>query len=174
MLNRNNISFHSKGVSSLGITLLFLGALFLAGYPSDGGGAGANKNQEPASTELNLYDSITFDIQLSSSLAAKLPAVTVKLIAPFSVNNIPERIDKWLNAVRKYGGKVELKPDPDYPASRNFGLILDLLEKVYDVAKEMLIYSNAENYNVDVLYKPASGEVTKFVFTLKKDVSAQH
>jgi hypothetical protein len=174
MLNRNNISFHIKGVSSLGITLLFLAALFLAGYPSDGGGAGANNNQEPAGTELNLYDSITFDFQLSSSLAAKLPAVTVKLIAPFTVNDIPERIDKWLNAVREYGGKVELKPDPDYPASRNFGLILDLLEKVYDVAKEMLIYSNAENYNVDVLYKPASGEVTKFVFTLKNDVSAQH
>jgi hypothetical protein len=171
MLNRNNISFHIRGVSSLWITLLFLGALFLAGYPSDGGGAGANTKQEPASTELNLYDSITFDIKLSSTLAAKLPAVTVKLIAPFTVNNIPERIDKWLDSVRKYGGKVELKPDPDYPASRDFGVIFDLLNKAYDLAKEMLVYSNAEKYNVDVLYKPGSGEVTKFVFTLKEGVN---
>jgi hypothetical protein len=171
MLNRNNISFHIRGVSSLWITLLFLGALFLAGYPSDGGGAGANTKQEPASTELNLYDSITFDIKLSSTLAAKLPAVTVKLIAPFTVNNIPERIDKWLDSVRKYGGKVELKPDPDYPASRDFGVIFDLLNKAYDLAKEMLVYSNAEKYNVDVFYKPGSGEVTKFVFTLKEGVN---
>jgi len=170
MLNRNNISFHIKGVSSLWFTLMFLGALFLAGYPSDGRGAGANNNQEPASTELNLYDSITFDIKLSSSLAAKLPAVTVKLIAPFTVNNIPERIDKWLDSVRKYSGNVELKPDPDYPASRDIGLIFDLLKKAYNLAKETLIYSHAKNYNVNVFYKPGSGEVTKFVFTLKEGV----
>jgi hypothetical protein len=170
MLSRNNISFHIKEVSSLWFTLLFLGALFLAVYPSDGGGAGANDNHEPASTELSLYDSITFDIKLSSTLAAKLPAVTVNVIAPFTANNIPERIDKWLDSVRKYGGTIEVKPDPDYPASRDFGLIFDLLSKAYDLAKEMLIYSNAENYNADVLYKPASGEVTRFVFTLKEGV----
>jgi hypothetical protein len=171
MLNRNNALFHIRGGSSLWITPLFLGALFLAGYPGDGHGAGANNNQKPTSTELSMYDSITFDIKLSSTLAAKRPAVTVMVIAPFTVNSIPERIDKWLDSVRKYGGKVELKPDPDYPASRDFGLILDLLNKAYDLAKEALIYSNAKNYNVDVLYKPGSGEVTKFVFALKEGVT---
>jgi hypothetical protein len=169
MLKRNNVSFHIKGSSRLWITSLVLGTLFLAGYPSEGG-AGANNNQEPTSTELGMYDSITFDIKLSSTLAAKRQTVTVLVIAPFTVNNIPERIDKWLDSVRKYGGKVELRPDPDYPASRDFGLILNLLNKAYDLAKEMLIYSNAKNYNVDVLYKPGSGEVTKFVFALKEGV----
>jgi hypothetical protein len=171
MLKRDNISLPIKGGSSLCIPLLFLAVLFLAGYPGDGA-AGASNNQKPAGTELSLYDSITFDIKLSSTLAAKRPAVTVMVIAPFTVNNIPERIDKWLDSVRKYGGKVELKPDPDYPVSRDFGLILDLLNKAYDLAKEMLIYSNAKNYNVDVLYKPGSGEVTRFVFTLKEGVQS--
>mgnify|MGYP001820813482 FL=1 len=92
------------------------------------------------------------------------------MIAPFTTNDIPERIDKWFSAVLKYGGEVELKPDPDYPATREFGLIFDLLNKVYDLAKETLIYSNAQNYNVDVLYKPGSGEVTRCVFTLKEAV----
>lgn len=170
MLNWNNISFHIKGVSSLWITPLFLGVLFLTGYPGAGSAADASNKQQPAGTELDLYDSITFDIKLSSTLVAKPPAVTVKLIAPFTVNNIPERIDKWLDSVRQHGGKVELKPDPDYPASRDFGLILGLLNKAYDLAKERLIYSHAKNYNVDVLYKPGSGEVTRFVFTLKEGV----
>ena len=168
MLNRNNMFFHSTRGDSLWTTLLLSGALCLAAYASESSGAGANDMQEPASTELSLYDSITFDTKLSSSLAAKLPVVTVNVIAPFTANNIPERIDKWLNAVNKYGGRVELKPDPDYPASRNFGLIFDLLNNVYDLAKEMLIYSNAENYNLDVLYKPGSGELTRFVFILKE------
>ena len=170
MLTRNRVSSPTKGIFCLLMSLLSLGALFLAGYPSDGGGAPANNNHEPASTELGLYDSITFDLKLSSALAAKRPTVIVKLIAPFTVNNIPERIDKWLDSVRKYGGVVELKPDPDYPASRDFGLIFGLLSKAYDLAKEMLIYSHARNYNVDLLYKPGPGEVTKFVFTLKEDV----
>ena len=170
MLNWNNISFHIKGVSGLWIIPLFLAVLFLTGYPGAGSAADANNKQQPAGTELDLYDSITFDIKLSSTLAAKPPAVTVKLIAPFTVNNIPERIDKWLDSVRQHGGKVELKADPDYPASRDFGLILGLLNKAYDLAKERLIYSHAKNYNVDVLYKPGSGEVTRFVFTLKEGV----
>jgi len=170
MLNRSNIAFHIKGVSALWITPLFLAVLFLAGSPGAGSAADANNKQQPTGTALDLYDSITFDIKLSSTLAAKPPAVTVKLIAPFTANNIPERIDKWLDSVRKHGGIVELKPDPDYPASRDFGLILGLLNKAYDLAKETLIYSHARNYNVDVLYKPRSGEVTRFVFTLKEGV----
>ena len=171
MLNRNNISFQFKGVSSFWITPLILaGALLLACYPGDGRGADASDNHEPASTELNLYDSITFDIKLSRALAAKPPVVTVTSIAPFTTNNIPERIDKWLDAVRKTGGTVALKPDPDYPASRDFRLIFDLLSQAYDLAKEMLIYSHAKHYNVDILYKPGSGEVTRFVFTLKAGV----
>ena len=171
MLGRNNISFQFKGVSSFWISPLILAGTFLLGcYPGDGRGADANDNHEPASTELNLYDSITFDIKLSRALAAKPPVVTVTSIAPFTTNNIPERIDKWLDSVRISGGTIELKPDPDYPASRDFGLIYELLNKAYDLAKEMLIYSHAKNYNVDVLYKPGSGEVTRFVFTLKQGV----
>ena len=167
MLKLNNISFHIKGDPGLWITPLLLCALLMASYPSDSRGADTNSQEEPTDTELALYDSITFDIRLSGALAAQPPLFTVKVIAPFTVNNIPERIDKWLHSVRKHGGNVELKPDPDYPANRDFGLIVDLLTKAYNLAKEMLLYRNAENYNVDILYKQDSGEVTKFLFTLK-------
>ena len=167
MLNRKNNLFVITWASGLSITPLFLGALLLAGYSSSSYGTDANSQREPTDTELALYDSVTFDIRLSSALAAQPPLVTVKVIAPFNVNNIPERIDKWLHSVRKYGGNVELKPDPDYPASRDFGLIFDLIRNSYNLAKETLLYRNAENYNVDVLYKQGSGEVTKFIFILK-------
>ena len=167
MLNRNNRSMRCQGAARRAITLLLWGML-LAGCPGAWGGAG--EKPEPAGAEIALYDSVTFDIKLSSSLATRLPVVTVPVIAPFTVNDIPERIDKWLDSVRRTGGTVTLKPDPAFPASRNFGLITDLLSKVYDLAKEMLIYRHAEHYDVDVLYQPGSGTVTRFVFRRQEGV----
>jgi hypothetical protein len=168
MFDRNSLSFPVNRVACPWITPLLLAAFFLAAFTTDSRAADPDTRQAADGAELSLYDSITFDIKLSSALGKKLPAVTVRSVAPFTLNQIPERIDKWLDAVRKHGGQIELKPDPDYPASRDFGLIYDLLSKAYDLAKEALIYRKAENYNVDVLYKPASGEVTRFVFTIKE------
>ncbi len=170
MLYGGHVPYPIKVTSSLWVTPLVLAAVLLAGYSGDGCGADTNSQQERADTELVLYDSITFDIKLSGALAAQPPIVTVRVIAPFTANNIPERIDKWLDSVRKHGGNVEVKPDPDYPVTRDFGVIFDLINKAYNLVKEMLLYSNAENYNVAVLYKQNSGEVTKFVFTLKEGV----
>ena len=170
MINWNSISLYFRWVSNQSIILFFFGALLLAGYSINGYGVNADTTQEERpSAELDLFDSIAFDFKLSRSLAAKKPVVTVKSIAPFTVNDIPERIDKWLTSVSKYGGKVDLKPDPNYPPSRDLGgMIFELFIKAFDLTKEMLMYRYAENYNVDIFYKPGSGEVTRFVFTLKE------
>jgi len=122
---------------------------------------------------VELFDSMAFDYKLSRLMADQQPVITVTTIAPFTVNNIPQRIDKWLSSVSEHGGEVELKIDPEYPPTRDFGLVFDLIKKVFDFAKEVFIYKNAENYNVDVLYKPATGEVTRFVFTLKRNVESE-
>jgi len=170
MINSHNISHCFMWLSNQSITLFFLGVLLLAGFASNGYGANADIPQEQSMAELDLFDSIAFDYKLSRSLAAKPPLVTVKSIAPFTVNEIPERIDKWLYSVSNYGGKVDLKPDPNYPPSRDFGsgIIFELFDKIFDLTKELLMYRYAKNYNVDILYKPGSGEVTRFVFTLKE------
>jgi hypothetical protein len=157
--------------SHLWMILLLMGSLFMAGCATTGGGG--TQSQGKPQAQLDLFDSISFDSQLSNSLSAKLPMVTVRVIAPFTANNIPERIDKWMSAVRKYDGKIELKPDPDYPSSRSFGMIFDLLKTVFNLAKDILIYSKAENYNLDLYYKDGSGEVTKFVFVRKEGVSVE-
>ena len=172
MINKNTIFHHFRRVLNQSITLIGLSVLLLAGYASNGYGANTILAQEQANTELDLFDSIAFDFKLSRSLSAKQPVVTVKSIAPFTVNDIPERIDKWLYAVSNNDGIVDLKPDPDYPLNRDFGsgIIFELLNKVFDLTKEMLMFRYAKNYNVDILYKPGSGEVTKFVFTLKEDL----
>ena len=174
MRHRDNSLFRIVDTFSLWLMPLFLAALFPVVFPSDSRGESEFDNLEPISSELVLYDSITFDAKLSSTLGTRMPIVTVNVIAPFSANNIPERIDKWLDSVQKYGGQVALKPDPDYPPNRGLGLILNLLSKVYDLAKEVLIYSSVKNYNVDVLYKPANGEITKFVFQLKEGIKSSN
>jgi len=161
MVSQGRISFHIHWMSRQWFTAFLLGALFLNGYPM---------NCHAESPILNLYDSVTFDYKLSQLMAEKQPVITVKPIAPFNVNNIPERIDKWLGYINEYGGQVELKPDPDYPPNRDFGIIFDLIKKVFNFAKEIFIYKNAEDYNVDVFYKPDSGDITRFVFTLREGV----
>jgi hypothetical protein len=46
----------------------------------------------------------------------------------------------------------------------------EIVKKVYDLSHDYMTYRNAENYNVDILYKPGTGEITKFVFTQKEGV----
>jgi hypothetical protein len=161
MVSQSRIVFHIHWVSRQWVTALLLGALFLIGYPI---------NSHAESSSLELFDSIAFDHKLSRLMAAEQPTITVITIAPFTVNNIPERIDKWLSSISEYDGEVELKPDPDFPPTRDFGTIFDLINRVFDLAKEMFIYKYAEDYNVVVYYKPESGDVTRFVFTLKEGV----
>jgi hypothetical protein len=161
MVSHSLISFHTPWVFRQWFTALLLGALFLIGYPVNG---------RADSSTLSLYDSITFDHKLSRLMADKQPTITVTAIAPFTVNSIPERIDKWLSAVSEHDGEVEVMPDPDFPPTRDFGIIVDLINKIFDFAKELFIYKYAEDYNVVVYYKPESGDVTRFVFTLKEGV----
>lgn len=161
MVSQSRIAFHSHWLSRQWLTALLLGTLFLIGYPI---------NSHADSAALELFDSIAFDHKLSRLMAAQQPVITVVTIAPFTVNKIPERIDKWLSAVGEYEGEVELKPDPDFPPTRDFGIIFDLINKVFDLVKDIFIYKYAEDYNVVVYYKPASGDVTRFVFTLKEGI----
>jgi hypothetical protein len=131
---------------------------------------GDAKPQSAAATPaIEFYDSAVFDEKLGQALTDNAPVVEVKTISPFSVNQIPQRLDVWLSAaVHEYGGKVETKPDPAYPQSKAIiGEIIDLVVSVYDAVKKKTTYGAAENYNLTVYYKPGTGTVTKMVFTHK-------
>jgi hypothetical protein len=121
--------------------------------------------------ELPFTDTTGFDYRLSASLEARQERVDVFFPALITLNNIPERIDKWLSQVEKFGGKVEIQAEPE--AGR--GLITELFSifiKAFEVAEERLIYAPAKDYNVLITYKANTGIITKMAFVRKAGVLA--
>jgi len=119
-------------------------------------------------TAINFFDSEVFDIKLGLSLRKKLESVDIKVITPFSTNNIPKRLDKWLSAVSRNGGKVDVQADPAFMKTRGIiSEIVDLIFSLYDGAKELAFYNATDNYDVVLYYKPADGMVTKLIFSLR-------
>lgn len=143
--------------------------------PSTVGSAPAATTPGPAGIPagaLSFFDSGSFDNKLSSTLRAGDPEVYITFAEPLTVNRIPPRLDKWLAAVEKYGGKVELKPEAT--GSRGIlGAVIDLILGIYDMAKEKILYGPAEKYNVDIFFQQGTGVVTKMVFVRKPNVAPE-
>ncbi len=119
--------------------------------------------------EVQFLDTTGFDYKLSASLEAKQEQVDVLFPAVITLNNIPERMDKWLSRVEKFGGKVEIQAEPE--AGR--GLITEIFSlfiKAFEVAEEKLIYAPVKDYNVLVSYKARTGIITKMAFVRKTAV----
>jgi len=117
--------------------------------------------------QMEFYDSEIFDLKLGTTLLANPSTFQVDVLAPFSVNQIPKRVDMWLSAVNSRGGSVHAEPDPNFVKEKAFLELVDLIIQVYKEVKELVIYGAAGNYNVTVFYKPSDGKVTKMVFEHK-------
>ncbi len=147
------------------ILLPLLSATLLLGLLCACAGQNAAAGATPQK-EVQFLDSLSFDRKLSASLAVNEPEVTVFFPASITLNNIPERMDKWLSKVEKFGGKVEIQAEPD--ADRGIiSEIFGLFVKAYEAIEEAVIYSPAKNYNVMIYYKVKTGLVTRLVFARK-------
>ena len=122
--------------------------------------------------EVQFLDTSGFDRKLSASLAGTEPEVNVVFPANITLNNIPERMDKWLSKVEKYGGRVEIQAEPE--AGRSIITeIFGLFVKAYEAVEELFIYSPAKNYNVMIYYKARTGIVTRLAFVRKGAAPSQ-
>lgn len=118
---------------------------------------------------IQLIDSEVFDYKLGLSLARNLPKVTLAVISPFSANQIPERLEKWLSAVDEHGGEVTVVVDPRFNTTK--GLIseaIDLVFLAYDAFKKTVLYNTTDDYNATLYYNPNNGNITKVIFLLKE------
>ena len=118
--------------------------------------------------DIIFFDSELFDAKLSLALRSNKDEVAIRMLEPFSVNTIPERFDKWIFSVKKYGGEVELKPEI---RTRFFGVIIGLAIEAYNLAKEVLVYQAASNYNLVVYYTQGKGTIPRAVFIKKTNNS---
>ncbi|MDO9631659.1 MAG: hypothetical protein Q7I92_07165 [Humidesulfovibrio sp.] len=123
-----------------------------------------------AQKEVQFMDTTGFDYKLSASLEAGQESVDVLFPAVITLNNIPERMDKWLSKVEKFGGKVEIKADPE-PGRGIITEIFSLFIKVFEAAEEKLIYAPAKGYNVLISYRAKTGIITKMAFVRKTEAA---
>jgi len=130
-------------------------------------GCVATNPQKPrqALESVTFTDTETFDRDVADSMSANVAAITVTPVAPISMNQMPERLSKWLGAVADKQGKVELDPKPN---TKSLSLILSLLPIVYDfLMAQSSPYELAKNYDVTVAYQPETGAVKNLVFRKK-------
>lgn len=121
--------------------------------------------------DVQFMDTTGFDYRLSASLEAKQEQVDVTFPAVITLNNIPERMDKWLSKVEKFGGKVEIQAEPE-PGRGLITEIFSIFIKAFEAAEERLIYAPAKDYNVLVSYKATTGIITKMAFVRKAPAAA--
>jgi len=124
--------------TSLVTCAVLAGLLALAGcetMPSQAEGAPPAAPAHQASSTLNFVDFAGFDRDLSSALKLKEPVVTVLMYDKVSPNNTPDRLQKWLNAVEKNGGKVEVEPPPNELTPKNPLALISLIGGLWNVIK---------------------------------------
>ena len=102
---------------------------------------------------------------LVETILSQMSRVTVTPVVPISMNQMPERLSKWLGAVADKQGKMELDPKPN---TKSLSLILSLLPIGYDfLMAQSSPYELAKNYDVTVAYQPETGAVKNVVFRKK-------
>jgi hypothetical protein len=127
-----------------------------------------------ASSEFTFLDSGLFDQTLSKTMWGKTDPILVNMAAIATVNDVPERLDKWLYQIgESTGGKVQIEPDPALPQSRDLAMLgLSLAIQAYSFAKEKVVYHPARYYDATLFVDPADGRITRVMFTLRPEVAA--
>lgn len=104
-------------------------------------GCAATKSELSYSTERSLSDQLVFidigrfDNDLRSDLQSPKPVVRILFYEKVSPNNTPERLEKWLNAVERTGGKVEIEPPPGELVPRSPFALISLLGGLWNAIK---------------------------------------
>jgi hypothetical protein len=154
--------------------LVLLLATVLAGCVTSD--AADNRPVDPA-RPIAFIDSDVFDNDVARTLAVTPDKVTVKPVAPMTVNAVPQRLNAWMAAVQGRGGNVRMVPrDPDPAISR--GLLLPILGTVISALipdkadvrqhiRDSRTYARAEGYDMQVVYVPGTGAIEEIVFTRK-------
>ncbi len=120
-----------------------------------------------AEAELVFLDFAGFDEDLSREMNAERRIIAVDVPASFSLNNVPERLDRWFSRVKQTGGDVQAREKLSEEERRTRGIVgvlLDIAVSAFKAheAEEML--RPAEDYNVLVEYDKQTGKANRVLF----------
>lgn len=141
-------------------------AAALAGCATSSDEGGSDAAESGGGATISFFDSGGFDRKLSDILRADPPEASITFVTSPTVNDLPERLDKWLVAVEKYDGTVAMEPDPEMAQRSIIGEILSLVTGVYKISKYRHTYGPVGEYDATVYYLP-SGSITRIRFHRK-------
>ena len=136
-----------------GAALLAAGATVFIGHVTLAADADALATAATSDDDITFFDSLAFDEDLSHTLAKQPGKTLVVPSGPFSPNQLPPRIEKWLSVVSKSGGSVKLKKVSSDPPSR--GILSDMVElsvKSHQDAETSAMYAAAKSYDAIVTF----------------------
>ncbi len=175
------------------LALTLVGILALAGCQASGGGgqttttakpaeapkttiqkAMAAQSDEPAaspikelSVEVVFLDSIAFDSDVSASMWEQNREIVIMPSSPFTLNEIPPRMEKWLSVIKESGGQVkakELPPKTQLAMRGIVGALIDIVVAIFGAVQEQAMYGAAKYYDATLEYRKESG-VERVVFS---------
>jgi len=94
-----------------------------------------NLPHSQAKPNITFIDTSKFDVDLSESLVAIKNPVEVDFYTLITPNEIPPRLEKWLSAVNKTGGKVNIASPVGEPVPKSPALILGLFSGLWNAFK---------------------------------------
>lgn len=118
-------------------SMLLLGMLALSACqtaPTPAAQATSAPTQAVAST-VQFVDYAGFDRNLHTALSQNQAMVTVVMYDKVSPNNTPDRLQKWLNAVERNGGRVDVQPPPGELTPKSPMAIISLIGGLWNAIK---------------------------------------
>ena len=129
---------------------------------------------QTAPEAIRFIDLSKFDNDLEKALKENKESISVMFFEKTSPNNMPNRLQKWVTAVEKSGGRIDIEPPPDEPRPRSPAMLIGLLGglwssiKAWGEIRERALLDAAQSRNVLIhLERNAAGEiiVVKLTFT---------
>lgn len=120
-----------------------------------------------AEAELIFLDFAGFDEDLSREMNADRATIAVDVPAAFSLNDVPDRLDRWFYRVKETGGAVQARQKPSEGERQTRGIVgvlLDIAVSAIEAQEAEEMLRPAEEYNVVLEYDKETGKADRVLF----------
>lgn len=158
-------------MSRIPIVAIMLAAFVAAcGTTNDQKAVSISPGASPVAPQnLTFIDIDAFDADLEAALATGAEKVTVEVPYGFPLNDIPDRMGKWLSAISETDGDVSVQ---GLPTRSVVAIVVALAVKLFAATSgKRTGYRRSENYSAVLQYNQESGQV-KTVEFIRRDVAA--
>lgn len=100
-----------------------------------------------SSPQMSFIDIAKFDRDMTASLSDKYDSIQVDFYNKVNPNSLPDRLQNWLSAVEKNGGKVEIKRPEGELASKDPFSLISLASTLYSNLKAKANAAFEKNYD---------------------------